>query len=142
MKLFIDCEWNGFRGDLISMAIVDEDGDSFYEVLDCPNPCEWVEKHVTPVLNKAPVERSYFEEELRHFLSQYDDIVLIADWPEDIAHFCQVIVTEPLKHIGLSRMDFVVNQSLFAAISAIPHNALADAEAIRNYCLISDVDPA
>lgn len=116
MKLFIDCEWNGFKGGLISMAIVDEAGDYFYEVLHCPNPCDWVSQHVIPVLKKSPVERSEFEESLRNFLSRYDEITLIADWPEDIAHFCQVIVTKPLSRMGLPRMNFAVDHNLFGGI--------------------------
>lgn len=37
MKLFIDCEFNEFGGDLLSMAIVSENGDEFYEVLNLEN---------------------------------------------------------------------------------------------------------
>ena len=33
MKLFLDCEFNGFGGELISMALVDENERYFYEVL-------------------------------------------------------------------------------------------------------------
>ena len=135
MKLFIDCEWNGFKGELISMAIVDEPGNSFYEVLHCPNPCVWVKQHVIPVLNKPAVKKNEFEDKLREFLTRYDEIILIADWPEDIAHFCQVIVIKPLNRMGLPRMDFVVDQALFSAESSLPHNALADAEAMRNLVL-------
>lgn len=32
MKLFLDCEFNGFGGELISMALVDENERYFYEV--------------------------------------------------------------------------------------------------------------
>lgn len=42
MRFFIDCEFNEFRGELISMALVAEDGREFYEVLPCPNPGAWV----------------------------------------------------------------------------------------------------
>ncbi len=37
MNLFLDCEFNGFGGELISMALVDEHGLFFYEVLECPH---------------------------------------------------------------------------------------------------------
>ena len=42
MKLFLDCEFNGFGGELISMALVDENERYFYEVLPCINPTAWV----------------------------------------------------------------------------------------------------
>ena len=34
MKLFIDCEFNGYQGALISMALVPEMGEPFYHVLN------------------------------------------------------------------------------------------------------------
>lgn len=44
---WIDCEFNGFGGDLISMAIVTRDNGHFYEVLNLKNDVkyeEWVEQ--------------------------------------------------------------------------------------------------
>jgi hypothetical protein len=54
-KLFLDCEYNGFGGPLISMALVTEDGREFYEVLPCEDPESWVAQHVMPNLNKPAV---------------------------------------------------------------------------------------
>jgi hypothetical protein len=53
MNIYIDCEYNGFNGSLISMALVTMDGQEFYEVLPCDCPDEWVAANVMPVLNKA-----------------------------------------------------------------------------------------
>lgn len=55
MKLFLDCEFNGFGGELISMALVDEQGKYFYEVLPCPQPIPWVQENVMPKLNQAAI---------------------------------------------------------------------------------------
>ena len=55
MILFIDCEFNEFKGELISMALVSEDGKEFYEVLPCKNPGDWVKENVLPILNKSSV---------------------------------------------------------------------------------------
>jgi hypothetical protein len=52
MKLFLDCEFNGFGGELISMALVDENERYFYEVLPCINLTSWVLNNVIPILNK------------------------------------------------------------------------------------------
>ena len=79
MKLFIDCEFNGFQGELISMALVDEQGLSFYEVLRCPHPTHWVAAHVIPVLNKAAIEKSTFQQRLTAYLMAYTTAHIIAD---------------------------------------------------------------
>jgi hypothetical protein len=38
MRIFVDCEFNGFGGDLLSMALVPEDDviAPWYEVVDLP----------------------------------------------------------------------------------------------------------
>ena len=41
MKLYIDCEFNGFKGHLMSMALVAEDGSEFYEVLEASGDRKW-----------------------------------------------------------------------------------------------------
>ena len=38
MRLWIDTEYNGFKGALISMALIDEEGREWYEVLKCRSP--------------------------------------------------------------------------------------------------------
>ena len=55
MRYFLDVEFNGFCGELISIALVPElDGAApFYEALDCAKPTPWVAEHVLPVLRTA-----------------------------------------------------------------------------------------
>jgi len=95
MKLFIDCEWNSYKGELISMALVPLNGESFYEVLEWSNPKEWVAKNVIPVLGKYPICRDDFTEKLSAYLCKFDEIEVIADWPEDIEHFCRELIVDP-----------------------------------------------
>lgn len=38
MILFLDCEYNDYKGELISMALVDGYGTFWYEALHCENP--------------------------------------------------------------------------------------------------------
>lgn len=130
MKFWIDCEFNDFKGELISMAVVDEDGVFFYEVLPCPNPAPWVAQNVMPILEKEPIRLDQFQRRLQAFLSHYANVHLIADWPEDIKHFCDALITGPGTRIGTPPLTMEIRRDL-DAVSHLPHNALADAFAIR-----------
>lgn len=135
MKMWIDTEFNGFEGALISMAIVAEDGNSFYEVLELPTVIHpWVQQNVVPILNQEPVSYGMFQEKLFRFLRNYDKIELIADWPDDIKYFCKSIITGPGHCMNLGDMTFHVKRLEY--ISRIPHNALEDAIGI----MIADVN--
>ena len=97
MKLFLDCEFTNFQGQLISMALVSDDDQEFYEVVnfsvvDCH---EWVLDNVVPILVKEAITYNEFQSKLSKFLRQYDSIEVIADWPEDFWHFTQALLTGP-----------------------------------------------
>jgi hypothetical protein len=92
MKLWIDSEYNGFRGALISMALIDEVGREWYEVLKCRSPSPWVAKHVMPKLDKQPVTRGVVRKSLSDFLYAYESVHIVADWPQDIQHFCELLI--------------------------------------------------
>ena len=139
MNLFLDCEFNGFGGELISMALVDEDGNHFYEVLPCLEPINWVKENVLPMLDKQPVQPDVFKKRLMHFLGLYPEVHVIADWPEDLALFSRALVvgfgscmvTPPLTMQLWMDRTIPVN-------SERPHNALSDAQALaKSYLLIS-----
>ena len=51
MKLWLDTEFNGWEGGIISMGITSEDGKEFYEVLECVS-CTMGERECCPVLTK------------------------------------------------------------------------------------------
>ena len=110
MKFWIDAEWNDFRGDLISMALVDEDGREWYEVLECSNPSPWVAKNVMPVLNREAVSMDYMRNRLRELLSGYGHIHVIADWPEDIQHFCTLLIVAPGIKIEAPPLTFEITK--------------------------------
>lgn len=139
MRIWIDTEFNGFGGDLISMALVSESGSIFYESLGCDVPVEWVAKNVMPCIAKQPISLNEFWEKLGNYLNQWDELHIIADWPEDIAHFCRALITGPGTAIPYTgSLTFEIDDSLVAE-SAIPHNALADAVA-NKYAYLSDRD--
>lgn len=134
MRIWIDTEFNEYRGALISMALVAEDGREWYGVRYCDDPGDWVREHVIPVLNWPPQRDGELRCLLAGFLARYDDCHIIADWPEDIAHFCNFLICGPGKRVGPDRMTCWVRRDLpdTSTMSAIPHNALEDARALMS----------
>lgn len=130
MNIYIDCEFNSFGGDLISMALVSENGDEWYEVLECKNPDRWVQMNVMPVINKPFIEPLLFKGSLQKWLAQYQTVNIIADWPEDIAHFCRSMIFAPGKQIKTPPLTMEIRR--IDSDSRVPHNALHDARALRN----------
>jgi len=133
MKLFLDCEFTNFQGQLISMALVADDGKEFYEVInfslvDCH---EWVLDNVVPILVKESIPYEDFQKKLSKFLRQYDSIEVIADWPEDFWHFTQSLLTGPGMMMDTPKINMTMERRLEYK-SVLPHNALEDAKAIRS----------
>jgi len=135
MKLWIDCEFNEFGGDLISMALVAEDGQEFYEVLNLENDEKygsWVFANVVPWLNKDPISKEEFQKELYLFINQWDEVHIIADWPDDIRYFCASLITGPGRALSTPlNLTMQIDRELNTESSAILHNALEDARAIK-----------
>ena len=129
MRLFLDCEYNDFKGALISMALVSEDGREWYASLGCEHPSEWVAKNVMPILGIDPMPLVHFQISLRQWLAQFESIHVVADWPEDIAHFCNALITSPGYRLDTPPLTMEVLR--IDAGSELPHNALADARGIR-----------
>ena len=62
----------------------------------------------------------------------------MADWPDDIAYFCRLLVTGPgqIVSTGTLRFLFLDNTGFSTAEnSRVPHNALHDARALRDFAL-------
>jgi hypothetical protein len=130
MKLYIDTEFNDFRGELISMALVADDGTEFYEVLECKEPTEWVATNVMPILEKSPLGKLEFQLKLQNFLSEFDSVHIIADWPEDLKHFCESLILGPGMKMSHPTITMAICPWLSSNGSLAPHNALYDARAI------------
>jgi len=131
MKLYIDCEWNSFGGELISMALVDKKGCYFYEELGCDNPDPWVKEHVMSVLDKSPISKIEFQTKLQDFLNRYDSVHIISDWPEDIVWFCKMLITGPGTRLSTPPLTMEVLR--VDSISLRPHHALSDAIGLRDH---------
>lgn len=146
MRIWIDTEFNGFEGDLISLALVDEKERFFYRYMACPRACEWVSQNVLPVLGKYRPEPVATQPALMHpsnfwalhriqlalqqWLEPYDSVHVVADWPEDIAQFSRMLITGPGTRINTPPLTMEVRRDLDAE-SLVPHNALEDARAMR-----------
>ena len=146
MRIWIDTEFNGFEGELISLALVDEQGRSFYRYRPCPSPAAWVAEHVLPVLGLYRPEPIATQPALKHpsnfwslhriqfalalWLADYEKVHIVADWPEDIAQFSRALVTGPGTRIDTPPLTMEVRRDLDAE-SLVPHNALEDARAMR-----------
>lgn len=103
-KLFLDCEFTNFNADLISMALVSENDDEFYEVvpfrhLMC-NP--WVIDNVIPLLRKEEISYERFQTKLRQYLNRFEEVEVIADWPEDFYHFSRALLSGPGEMLGVN----------------------------------------
>lgn len=134
MRYFLDCEFNGFDGPLIAIALAPEveDRGDFYAVLPCTDPTAWVAEHVMPRLGAAPQSRAEVVAALSAYLAADPEPVLVADWPEDIAHAAAMLVFQGRRMVPHVRFD-LINLPGFdtASMSRLPHNALADAHALR-----------
>lgn len=146
MRYFLDTEYNGAGGALLSMALVPDDGDELYLTFRIDEPvAEWVEQHVAPYLDMVPEQLScprLGRHDAVHALERYlrhdDQPLIYADWPEDIAQFCNLMVTGPGDMVDIRDVTFrLVPMSNFstAANSKVPHNALHDARALRDHVL-------
>jgi hypothetical protein len=146
MRYFLDTEFNGWGGALLSLALVPDDGDELYLTLDWDGPLEdWVERNVLPYLDSVPdslvsprMSRTDAARILAHYLAGDPDPVIVADWPEDIAQFNMLLLTGPGTMVEVPPLSFrFVELSGFstAANSKVPHNALHDARALRDHVL-------
>jgi hypothetical protein len=136
MRYFLDTEFNGFGGQLISIALVPEDDglDPFYQATECSNPTPWVAEHVIPVLDTKPIVRSLLADRFADYLISDPAPVLLADWPEDIAHAARLLVIGPgiMKPVRGIRFD-LVDPNLVGSgkTNAVLHNAYQDAVRLR-----------
>ncbi|NRD89330.1 hypothetical protein C8024_07560 [Sphingopyxis sp. BSNA05] len=136
MRYFLDTEFNGFCGDLISIALVPEDDGRapFYAAIECSSPTPWVVEHIMPVLDIEPMSRSDVADRFADYLGDDPEPQLVADWPEDIAHAARLLVIgpglmKPVRNIRFHLVDAELVSS--GEGSAVPHNAYQDALRLR-----------
>lgn len=133
--LFLDTEFNGFGGALISIALVSDKGgknSEFYAVRCLPSKIHpWVQEHVVPYLVLPSEDDHVLRARLAQFLRHHAGEPVIADWPEDLAHllYCLCEAGGISQRIELD-LRLIESGELN---SRMPHNALADARALMHW---------
>ena len=146
MRYFLDTEFNGFGGELISVGLAAEAGEDYYVAIQpLPDPIEpWVVANVVPHLFRVPqaldnrLDRVAAAHDLASYLRADSDPLIVADWPEDIALFCRLLLTGPRDIVDIDRLGFEFLRTpgfSTARNSQVPHNALHDARALRQFVL-------
>src|SRR3954469_6050874 len=146
MRYFLDTEYNGWGGALLSLALVSEDADELYLTLDWEGALDpWVERNVIPYLDTVPdalvsprLNRIDAARTVAHYFAGDPEPLIIADWPEDIALLNALLVTGPgtMVEVPSLRFQFLPLAGFStAANSAVPHNALHDARSLREHVL-------
>lgn len=149
MRYFLDTEFDGFGGPLISLGLAAEEGDQDYYVV-VPlghEPGPWVARHVMPYLRSVP-DNLYSEldpiaaaHDVAAYLRSDPDPEIVADWPEDIALFCRLLLTGDAEIVDVQSLRFRFLRTpgfSTARNSKVPHNALHDARALRAFVLASE----
>ena len=146
MRYFLDCEYNGFGGALLSLALVPDDGEELYLRFDCADSIEpWVERNVLPYIDHVPeglklpvMDREQSARTIAMYLGHDQDPEILADWPSDVELFCGLLSFAPGRTVPIPEIRFrLLNLGGFspAENSAVPHNALHDARAFRAHIL-------
>jgi hypothetical protein len=135
-KLYLDCEFNGFNGELISMAIVVDNGETiFYEVMPLPEQIDpWVAKNVIPKLNQLPVDsKEIFIQRFHNFMRHFDGVEIYADSFQDFIYFFECFKGETyLESLDITCKAVLVNsEGLTFKPTNMRHNALIDALSLK-----------
>jgi len=140
---YIDCEFDGHNGPLLSIAMVRGDGRSIHVATWADAQDPWVRANVVPILDshRADIHGTTGADSvgkmLRGFIGDCQDPTIIADSPVDIARFCRAISTGEdggWHSTGYEGMTFIVrNVDCYptALTGAVQHNAWWDAMALR-----------
>lgn len=157
MRFYLDTEFNGQCGELISLALVSEwqpwdtiGGLSphpdhgrggkwhtyqFYCARRTKTPLkEWVREHVMPVLQIPQLSHEDFRACFLSFISCFPDCEIVCDWHADAQHFCDLLSGPTYE----SSLDFpctirILKTPPEGPLSVVPHNALEDAKALRDW---------
>lgn len=140
-RIFLDCEFNGFQGDLLSMALVPENTllPMFYREIDFQGEFDpWVANNVVPHMLENKLPYTTFQLQLGQYLYNIGDCHIVADWPDDIRYFCESLIVGPGERLSyVPHITFELDLSI-EYVSHVPHHALYDAMAIRESVLASE----
>lgn len=133
MNVYLDTEFNGHGGQLVSIALFCENGDYFYGVLPPPKVWHpWVLEHVVPYIGQEPEPVESVRARLRAFLSSREGVTIYADWPADFVHLLNLFVGPSYDQAFVPGIKMVLLRNS-APVPVVAHNALSDAEALMNW---------
>lgn len=137
-RVYLDTEFNGFGGDLISIALVTEGDEEFYAAIEHGEPCSFAQDHIIPVLDAEVVTRDTAALEMVAWLRRLQldypgfKLEILADWPEDFIHFLRLLIIGPGRMFNAPDLTMRLINDAPKGISEIPHNAVSDARAMRD----------
>ncbi len=147
MLYFLDCEFNGFGGELISLALSSATRELYLarpeDELNAMAAHDWVAEHVLPFLSLAGARpqvlpRDQFGRAILSFLAGDPSPSVIADWPEDLMHLMHCLIIAPGQMVKIPDLSLRLMQgSAYPSeiTDAVQHNALWDARALRQAVL-------
>jgi hypothetical protein len=145
MRYYLDTEFDGHGGVLLSFALVRDDGRSVHYRTGIRAMDLWVIRNVEPLMDTHQADESgtldgpYFAGTvIRDFIGEDLSPVIVADSPVDIGRFCEAISTGPdggWASAEYPQMTFEVhNVDCYPTTlpGAVQHNAWWDAMALRH----------
>jgi hypothetical protein len=138
VNLFVDSEFDGHGGPLLSLALAGDDGSHWYGVFATYCNDEWVREHVEPKLYAMKPTIQGNEDVLRHSLKEYmlarPGCTIWADWPADFEHLTRLMCGQSYDE------SFMIPCTMRLIVTPdgepkpeIPHNALSDAIALMQW---------
>lgn len=147
MKYYLDCEFDGVNGPLITIALIAEDSRDIYIVTDHTDIKDpWVTENIIPILDSHSCTNVFKTTQdlvgslLRDFLISDDSPVIISDSTADVGYFTRaygVDIDGTYHRLGKKRISFIVeNVKPFPTDleNITRHNAHGDALALQR-CL-------
>lgn len=135
MNLYLDTEFDGHGGELISLALAADDGTHWYGIFSPYCADEWVSEHVHPKLfaMKPTIEgdNAVLRFSLKEYLLARSGCTIWADWPADFEHLMHLMCGD---YYSESFAPPCTMQLIVTPDGELkpehPHNALSDAIAL------------
>lgn len=146
-RYYLDCEFNGAGGELLSMALRREGGGGLYWINGWTRQVHdpWVAENVIPILRDCPAEAiigdlSELPGAIEHCFLAWGDLdpIIVTDWPDDIKYFAESVLTGPGTMIRLRSLRIEmhrVDAYPTTLMGAVQHNAWWDALALEHRLL-------
>lgn len=144
MDYYVDCEFDGHQGPLLSIAVVPSSGMAFYGVTYEKAKDKWVVDNVVPYLHDTPrsalrVQASTNElgPLLKEYFGKVDTPTFHSDSPVDIVRLLGLLSTDEegnWSSSGFSKINcHVHNVDCWpnSLVGAIQHNSFWDAVALK-----------